>query len=146
MVGACLDYAEAAVVRELCIICGRYSLPWNRFYQIYPVTVTKPGQFELSPHEKKLKPLRRLKTIRYQQMYFNDTEAIRRLGLKAGGQSASHQDEAPVQFSQDYLISTFQSSQVMDPRDKIHALLGLASDRDKVILDYTMSKMEVYLR
>jgi hypothetical protein len=48
---------EATVARELCIICGRYELPWNILCQIYPAAFTiKPGQLALSPHEKNLKP------------------------------------------------------------------------------------------
>ncbi|KAJ9659516.1 hypothetical protein H2198_003091 [Neophaeococcomyces mojaviensis] len=46
----------------------------------------------------------------------------------------------------DHLLPTFRGFQASDPRDKVFALLGFASDDSKPSPDYRLSARELYLR
>jgi Heterokaryon incompatibility protein (HET) len=132
---------EATVARELCVICGRQVLPWNMLCQIYPVTIRKSGQLALSPHEMNLEPLRRLNDIRRRWKAFQNNPPI-----SPKIQGDNYHSGPGLQFNLDDLVSTFRTSKATDPRDKIYALVGLAGDKDDVILDYSISTFQLYVR
>jgi Heterokaryon incompatibility protein (HET) len=132
---------EATLARELCIVCGGHELPWNMLCQIYPVTFTRPGQLQISPHEKNLEPLRRLNNMRITWKVFqNELQPSPKTNIRDTTSGRR------VNFDILSLVSEFRTSKATDSRDKIYSLLGLASDGKSMILDYSISTVQLYVR
>jgi hypothetical protein len=123
-------FQEVCLPREATLHCGKYTIPWEDF-QDACACVVKAGQEQLV-----FKEHRNVQVLcEYRSLYQNI--------------SPSDQDRDPrLQLSS--LVHRLSHHQATDPRDRLHALLGIANPAtrypDAYAVDYEESTRDVFIR